>query len=106
MYSLVMAKYLRPFPGMVLIEAVRETESNGIVVPETAHKDLQSIFKVVAVGKGKIKTLKGGGLLRINPEVAPGYKVVCNTWAGKEVVVDDHKMRLVNFDSIMAVIDD
>lgn len=99
-----MAKYLRPFPGKILVEPVRETASHGIVFPETAHKDLQSVFKVVAVGKPKVKRLKDGSLLRIPAEVFVGQKIVANTYAGKQLEVDGKVMRLIHFDSVMMVI--
>ena len=101
-----MAKFIRPFPGMLLIEPVRETNSNGILFPQTAHKDLQSVFKVVAVGKPKVKRLKNGSFLRIPAEVFAGQKIVANTYAGKELEVDGKVMRLIHFDSVMAVLGD
>lgn len=99
-----MAKYLRPFPGKILVEPVRDTESGGVLFPQTAHKDLQSVFKVVAVGKPNVKRLKDGSLLRIPAEVFVGQKIVANTYAGKQLEVDGKVMRLIHFDSVMMVI--
>src|SRR3974390_2274778 len=98
-------RYLRPFAGQILIKPVKETNSNGIVFPETACNDLQSQCDVVAVGKGKIKRLKNGSLLRLNPEVGVGARIVVNTYAGKPVTVDGVPHRLIAFDCVQAIIE-
>ena len=97
---------IRPFSGQVLIKPVIETESNGVFFPESAFKQLQSVFEVVSVGKGKIKRFKNGKWIRLWAEMKVGQRVVCNTYAGKEVLVDGHLMRMVEHDSVMAVLTD
>ena len=94
---------LLPRSGYALVEPIPEPE--GLIhIPDVARSDLQSQFKVVAMGKGKIARLKNGKLLRLNPEFQKGDRVVANRYAGREVEVDSKAMRLIEHSSVLAIV--
>lgn len=94
---------LIPRSGYCLVEPIPESDST-IVIPDVARADLQSQFKVIANGKGKIVKLKKGTFLRLNPEFGVGDRIVANRYAGREVPCDGKRMRLIEHASVMAVI--
>ncbi len=96
---------LRPKSGYCLVAPIPEPQG-AIVIPDVARSDLQSQFKIVATGMGRIKRMKNGKLLRLNPEVGVGQRIVANRYAGRAVECDGQLMRLIEHDSIMAVVSD
>lgn len=88
---------------MVLVKPASITSE--LTIPDTAFKDLQSQFDVVAVGKGKVKKFKKRkGFLLCYPEVKVGDRIVANTWAGTELVINGKPHRLIQQESVMMIV--
>ncbi len=96
-------KKIKPLSDNVVIEPVKEEEKTkgGILLPETAEKDMPEQGVVVAVGPGK-KT-NSGKLLPI--EVKPGQKVLFTKYGPTEIKVDDKEYLIAKQSDILAVIE-
>lgn len=81
-------------------------DSPHIIIPDCARSDLQSQFKVVSMGKGKVVKIKKGTFLRLTPEFQAGDEIVSNRYAGREVHVDGTRMRVIEHDAVIAVIEE
>ncbi len=98
---------IRPIGNRILAEPLpqKEISDGGLFLPPAARDQLRGEFKVVSVGMGKIHPTKKNGLLRIMPDVRPGNRILANLFAGVEVNCDQKKMRLMDADAIIAVLD-
>ena len=93
---------VEPFGDKVVIkrlEAEQQT-AGGIVLPDSAkEKPMQG--RVLSVGDGRL--LADGS--RAKPQVQEGDRVVFDSWAGTEVIVDDEELLIMNEDAILAILD-
>jgi len=98
---------IRPIGNRILAEPIppKDTTDSGLFIPPAAQDQLRAEFKVVAVGRGKVHPTKDAGLLRILPEMQPGNRVIASRYAGTEVPVDGKRMRIIDANAIIAVID-
>ena len=101
-----MAHVLRPARGMLLVKPIPEPSiQGGIHIPDNQLKDLKSQFMVVAVGKGRIRKFKKRkGFLLCFPEMKIGDRVVAGTYAGTELQINGVAHRLIEQDSVMALV--
>lgn len=84
---------IRPIKNRVLLKPIPNPtiSDGGIHIPFGATDNLQSQFVVLARGPKA-------------EEVLPGQRVLCNTYAGTEIMVDDKPHRLVEQSSILAIL--
>ncbi len=76
-----------------------EVTAGGIVLPDTA-KEKPRQGRVLSVGDGLL--LPGGG--RSAHQVREGDRVLFDSFAGTEVVVDGQELLIMNEDEILAVV--
>lgn len=84
---------IRPIGHRVLLQPCRKPEKSdgGIVIPRCADDNMQSQFIVRSVAES-VK------------DVLPGQRVYCNTYAGTPVEVNGRLHRIVDRDSILAIL--
>lgn len=85
---------MRPIKNRVLLKPIANptVSDGGIHIPAAAMDNLQSQFTVMAIGPDP------------SIEVLPGQRVLCNTYAGSEILVNDKPHRLVEHSSILAIL--
>ncbi|MCH2125406.1 MAG: co-chaperone GroES [Pirellulaceae bacterium] len=81
------------------VEAESET-AGGIILPDSAKESSQE-GRVLAIGDGR---LLGDGK-RMKPQVSEGDRVIFSSYAGTEVVVDDHSLLLMSEEDVLAVLE-
>jgi len=75
----------------VLVEQwEKEKEIDGIFLPETAKQE-QQLFTVISVGE-----------FACDGEIKEGDVVIISKYAGTEIVLENHKYRIVSEDEILA----
>ncbi len=96
-------KKIKPLSDNIVIEPIKEEEKTkgGILLPETADKDMPEQGVVVAVGPGK-KTNSGKTLPM---EVKPGQKVLFTKYSPTEIKVGDKEYLIAKKEDILAVIE-
>lgn len=93
---------LEPLGDKVVVRRV-EAESQtagGIVLPDSAKERPQE-GRILAIGDGR---LLGDGK-RMKPQVSEGDRVIFSSYAGTEVVVDDHSLLLMSEEDVLAVLE-
>ena len=78
--------------------AAEEKTAGGIVLPDSAQDKPQQ-GRVLSVGDGQ--QLKNGK--RTKPQVTEGDRVIFNSYAGTEVLVDGEELLIMSEDDILAV---
>jgi chaperonin GroES len=93
---------VKPLRGYVLIEpeSAETTTASGIVLPETSQEK-PAMGKVLAVGEDLV--LENGKTIKSPVDV--GDKVFFTKWGGDEIKVDGKELKLVKFDSLMAIVE-
>ncbi len=96
-------KKIKPLLDNVVIEPVKEEEKTkgGILLPETADKDMPEQGVVVAVGPGK-KTNSGKTLPM---EVKPGQKVLFTKYSPTEIKVGNKEYLIAKQEDILAILE-
>lgn len=85
----------------MLVEKVPTSQTkSGIVIPETvAENEARAVeYFVLAVGGGR----KVNNTFKIVPEVKPRDFILASSYAGKEVVQGNRKMRLIEWGDVLA----
>ena len=75
-----------------------ETTAGGIVLPDTAKEKPQQ-GRVLSVGDGRL--LADG--TRAEHQVSDGDRVLFNSYAGTEVVIDGEELLIMSEDEILAI---
>lgn len=97
---------LIPKSGYAIVEPIHEPDG-AIIIPDIARGDLQSQYRVVAMGKGKVIKRKNGKFLRLNPEFKAGDVIVANRYTGREVVpVNGRYCKVIEHSSVIAVVEE
>lgn len=93
---------IKPIGDRVLVEKVptKESSPGGIVLPENAvENDARAVeYFVVAVGPGR----KVSDKLTISPTIKPKDFILASNYAGKEVVSGTRKLRLIEWNDVLA----
>jgi chaperonin GroES len=79
--------------------ASEEITAGGIVLPDTAKEKPQQ-GRVLSVGDGRL--LPGG--TRAVHQVCEGDRVLFDSYAGSEVVIDGEELLIMSEDEILAVV--
>ena len=89
-----------PLADHVVIKrlAAEEKTAGGIVLPDSAQDKPQQ-GRVLSVGDGQ--QLKNG--TRTKPQVTEGDRIIFNSYAGTEVLVDGEELLIMSEDDILAV---
>lgn len=90
---------IRPFTEEALRHAQGQSQSYGIILPDTVTKEKSAQGKILAVGEGK---LVDGKLIPIRVKV--GETVLFSKYGYDEVEQDGEELYLLKEDSILAVI--
>ena len=93
-----MAVKFKPIMSRVVVEFIEEMEnktSGGIFLPETTEKEKPQLATVVAVGTDE-DTKKN---------INEGDKIIFAKYSGTEVDFDGKKYLILNFDDVLAVIE-
>ena len=96
-------KKIKPLADNIVVEPIKEEEKTkgGILLPETAEKDMPEQGVVVAVGPGK-KTPSGK---TIPIEIKPGQKVLFTKYSPTEIKVGEKEYLIVKQEDILAIIE-
>ena len=92
---------LVPLGDKVIVKRAeaKERSAGGILIPDAAHeKPAQG--RVLSVGDG----CQLGSGQRAAPQVVEGDRIVFNSYAGTEVVVDGEKLLIMDERDILAVV--
>lgn len=97
---------IKPLADRVVVRALTEEEAgnvsaSGIIIPDSAKKEVAGEGVVVAVGSGKWDE---DGEKRIPVEVSVGDRVVYSKYGYDEVKVDEQEYYIVGEQSILAII--
>ncbi len=76
-----------------------ETTSGGIVLPDTAKKKPQQ-GRVLSVGDGRL--LPDG--TRVAHQLSEGDRVLFDSHAGSELIIDGEELLIMSEDEILAVV--
>lgn len=76
-----------------------ETTSGGIVLPDTAKKKPQQ-GRVLSVGDGRL--LPDGS--RVAHQLSEGDRVLFDSYAGSELIIDGEELLIMSEDEILAVV--
>ncbi len=76
-----------------------ETTSGGIVLPDTAKKKPQQ-GRVLSVGDGRL--LPDG--TRVAHQLSEGDRVLFDSYAGSELIIDGEELLIMSEDEILAVV--
>lgn len=79
--------------------AAEEKTAGGIVLPDTAQEKPQQ-GRVLSVGDGQ--QLKNG--TRSKPQVQEGDRVIFNSYAGTEFLIDGDELLIMSESDILAVL--
>lgn len=93
---------IKPLNGYVVIKPLEaeEVTASGIVIPDTANKEKPQEGEVVAVSSTNINNQ--GKDLPI--EVKVGDKVLYGRYSGEDVKVENIEYKIVEMDSIRAIV--
>lgn len=97
--------HIKPLADRVVVRPLTEEEAgnvsaSGIIIPDSAKKEVAGEGVVVAVGAGKL----GDDGKRVAIEVSVGDRVVYSKYGFDEVKVDDAAYYIVGEQSILAII--
>ena len=89
-----------PLGEKVVVKRLQAEEmtAGGIVLPDTA-KEKPRQGRVLSVGDGRL--LDDGG--RAEHQVSEGDRVLFNSYAGTEVVIDGEELLIMSEDEILAI---
>ncbi len=89
---------IKPIGNRLLVKAIKEEEmtKSGIILPETIDKEKKAQGEIVALGIGK-------KLARL--ELKAGDKVIFSKYAGEEIKMDNEDFKILNYDEVLAVIE-
>ncbi|MEM9399540.1 MAG: co-chaperone GroES [Verrucomicrobiota bacterium] len=92
---------MKPLGDRVLVQPIeeKETQKNGIIIPDTAKEKPQE-GEIVALGTGKTND-KGE---KVAFEVKEGDKVLYSKYGGTDVTIDEAKYLIMREDDILGVI--
>lgn len=92
---------VEPLGDKVVVKRLdaEEKTAGGIVLPDAAQKKPQR-GRVLSVGDGRL--LADGN--RAKPQICDGDRVLFDSFAGTELVVDGQELLIMNEDEILAVI--
>lgn len=92
---------LRPLGKRLVVEYIEEEKvlASGIVLPD-ASKDIPDYAIVVEVGE------KISGHDKRSQEVKVGDKVIFAKYSGTEVEIGDRKLHVIEYDDIVAVVEE
>ncbi|MHC4178543.1 MAG: co-chaperone GroES [Planctomycetota bacterium] len=76
-----------------------EITAGGIVLPDTAREKPQQ-GRVLSVGDGRL--LDDGS--RVGHQVSEGDRVLFDSYAGSEVVIDGEELLIMSEDEILAIV--
>ena len=93
---------IQPLTDHVLIEPNKKEEktASGILLPETADKEMPEQGKVIAVGPGK-KDSKG---ILVPVGVKVGDKVLFSKYGPNEIKIDGKEYLIAKEENILAII--
>jgi len=93
---------IKPLNGYVVIKPLEaeEVTASGIVIPDTANKEKPQEGEVFAVSATNLD--KKGRELPI--EVKVGDKVLYGRYSGEDIKVDGIEYKIVEMDSIRAIV--
>ena len=93
---------IKPLNGYVVIKPLEAEEitASGIIIPDSANKEKPQEGEVVAVSSTNINNQ--GKDLPI--EVKIGDKVLYGRYSGEDVKVDNIEYKIVEMDSIRAIV--
>jgi len=93
---------IQPLSDHILIEPSEKEEKTefGILLPETANKEMPEQGKIIAVGPGK-KTSAGK---LIPMEVKVGQKVLFSKYGPSEIKIDGKDYLIAKQENILAII--
>ncbi len=91
---------LVPLGDKVVVKRLEaeETTAGGIVLPDSA-KERPTQGRILSVGDGQL--LADGS--RAKPQIREGDRVLFQSYAGNEVVVDDEELLIMSETDILAV---
>ncbi|PIQ96488.1 MAG: co-chaperone GroES [Nitrospinae bacterium CG11_big_fil_rev_8_21_14_0_20_56_8] len=94
---------LKPLADNVVVKVLEEetTTASGIVLPENAEKKKKKEAEVVAVGPGRVLDNGQRGAM----DIAVGQKVLCKSWAGDEIELNDVEYKVMSMENILAIIE-
>ncbi|BDU50239.1 co-chaperone GroES [Haliovirga abyssi] len=88
---------IKPLGDRVLVKSVEvevKTKS-GIVLPDTVSKEKPTLGELVAVGDGKLAS-----------ELNVGQKVIFAKYSGTEIKDNDEKYLILNYNDLLAIVED
>lgn len=93
---------IEPLGANVVIKRLpaHEQTAGGIVLPDTAKEKARQ-GRVLSIGDGRM--LPDG--TRVRHQVTEGDRVLFDSYAGTEVVVDGQELLIMAEDGILAVVD-
>ena len=93
-----------PLADRVLVKPGNPKDSmktkSGIIIPDTASKDIPEMGEVLAVGEGKM--LDNGEIIPVKVKV--GDLVIFSKYGPDEVKIDDEKYFIIREEAILAVV--
>jgi chaperonin GroES len=94
---------VKPLQDRLVIKPVEEElkTSGGIIVPDTVSKEKPVRGEVIAVGPGKLD--KNGKRMPLDVKV--GDKVLYGKYSGTEYKQDDQEFLIVEYNDILAIIE-
>jgi chaperonin GroES len=94
---------IKPLADYIVVKVLEEEQvtASGIVLPDSAEKKKKKEAEVIAVGPGRI--LENGQ--RSSMDVEIGQKVLCKSWAGDEITIDDIDYKIMSMENILAVVE-
>ena len=95
---------IQPIGGRVVLKGVEaeETTKSGIIIPG-AKDEKPKVFEVIAISEHDVPLANGGFRAHM---LKVGQKVVCAQYAGDDIKIDDVEYKLINEDSVAAIIKD
>ena len=91
----------KPIHDRILVRPPAEEKvlKSGIIIPDTADRELPSMGEVVKIGPGRID--ESGKLWPVS--VSPGDTVYFGRWAGYELEVDGEPMKIIRDIDVMGI---
>lgn len=92
---------ITPLDGRVVLKGVaaEETTKSGIYLPGN-DKEKPKVFEVVAVSTGRVME---NGTTRPHA-LKVGDKVVCSSYAGDDIKLEEEEFKVISEDSVLAII--
>ncbi len=94
---------IKPLGDNIVVKILKEdtVTASGIFLPDTAEQKKKKEAEVIAVGPGRV--LDNGQ--RSPVEVSVGQKVLCKSWAGEEITLDEIEYKIMAMENILAIIE-